>query len=97
LQNKFYDLSNNNKLNIYVEYGDIVSLRNHSKIEDFKEAVDTYFHDYVAPHIAASKRDPKKKTKDVYFFLVIIPDGFSSAHFYNALKNKINSDNPVIS
>ena len=35
--------------------------------------------------------------KDIYFFLIIIPDGFSSAHFYNALKNKINSDNPVIS
>jgi hypothetical protein len=102
LQDKFYALSNQLKLNIYVEFGDIVSLRNHSKIEDFKEAVDTYFHDYVVPHIAASKRDIKKKSmepvpKDIYFFLIIIPDGFSSAHFYNALKNKINSDNPVIS
>jgi hypothetical protein len=83
------------KLNIYVEYGDVVSLRNHSKIEDFKEAIDTYFHNYVGPHIAGSNKEVKNKgipptAKDIYFFLVIIPDGFSSVHFYNALKNKIN-------
>jgi hypothetical protein len=33
----------------------------------------------------------------VYFFLVIIPDGFRSDIFYNSIKNKINSDAPVIS
>jgi hypothetical protein len=39
-------------MNIYVEFGDLVSLRNDSKTENFKEAIDQYFNDYVAPHIA---------------------------------------------
>lgn len=38
---------------------------------------------------------PQKK--EVYFFLVIIPDGSRQEVFYTALKNKINSDSPVIS
>ena len=84
-----------------MEYGDIVSLRNHSQVEDFKEAIDTYFHDYVSPYIAASKTPKGQKkvtvTKDIYFFLVIIPDGYKQDYFYTTLKNKINSDNPVIS
>ena len=48
LQEKFYNLSNEKGLNIYVEYGDIISLKNHSQIEDFKEAIDRYFHEFVA-------------------------------------------------
>ena len=36
-------------------------------------------------------------TQDIYFFLVIIPDGYKQDYFYTTLKNKINSDNPVIS
>jgi hypothetical protein len=47
----------------------------------------------------------KKKTQiqtetqqqQVQFFLVVIPDTLRQEHFYTALKNKINSDNPVIS
>jgi hypothetical protein len=43
-----------------------------------------------------------KKSKDnatpiAQFFLVIIPDTLRQEHFYTAVKNKINSDNPIIS
>jgi len=34
-------------LNIFVDYGDIVSLNNRSSIEDFKDAINSYFRDYV--------------------------------------------------
>jgi hypothetical protein len=42
-----------------VEFGDLVSLKNDSKIENFKIAIDSYFHDYVVPHIAASAQKKK--------------------------------------
>jgi hypothetical protein len=82
-----------------VEYGDIISLRNNSKIEDFKLAIDSYYQDYVIPDMEQMKKAKKTpgQQKDVYFFLVIIPDGFRSDIFYNSIKNKINSDAPVIS
>ena len=70
-------MSEKNKLNIYVEYGDIVSLRNHSKIEDFKEAIDSYYNSYVVPDIENQKKKKQGKpsdVKDIYFFLIIIPE-----------------------
>lgn len=47
LQDKFYSLSESYGLKIFVDYGDIVSLHNRSSIEDFKDAINSYFKDYV--------------------------------------------------
>ena len=103
LQDKFYSLSEQYGLNIFVDYGDIVSLHNRSSIEDFKDAINSYFRDYVdngqqkgkkkAP--MGGKQEPSQPI--VQFFLVIIPDTLRQEHFYTAVKNKINSDNPIIS
>jgi hypothetical protein len=75
LQDKFYSLSESFGLNIFVDYGDIVSLHNRSSIEDFKDAINSYFRDYVE---AKKKKGPKDVTPPagpvVQFFLVIIPD-----------------------
>lgn len=105
LQDKFYSLSESYGLNIFVDYGDIVSLHNRSQIEDFKDAINSYFKDYVeadVPGKAGAKAAAPKKKRDpnqpiVQFFLVIIPDTLRQEHFYTAVKNKINSDNPIIS
>ncbi len=104
LQDKFYSLSESYGLNIFVDYGDIVSLHNRSTIEDFKDAINSYFRDYVEVDVPGKGPRTKKKpvTKDpnqpiVQFFLVIIPDTLRQEHFYTAVKNKINSDNPIIS
>ena len=35
-------------LNIFVDYGDIVSLNNKSRIDDFKQAINSYFREYVS-------------------------------------------------
>ena len=43
------------------------------------------------------QRDKPQKTKDLYFFLIIMPDSIKQEHLYTALKNKINTDSPVIS
>ena len=83
LQDKFYSLSEQYGLNIFVDYGDIVSLHNKSQIEDFKDAINSYFKDYVEVDNGKGGRDKKKgpvlPAKDaaapiVQFFLVIIPD-----------------------
>jgi hypothetical protein len=105
LQDKFYSLSESYGLNIFVDYGDIVSLPNRSSIEDFKDAINSYFKDYV--DVDSKNRGAKKKPMPgakpessqpvVQFFLVIIPDTLRQEHFYTAVKNKINSDNPIIS
>ena len=99
LQEKFYNLSKNKSLKIEVEYGDIISLKNYSQIEDFKYAIDQYFYQYVAAH---SKKGGKQTmsqelNKEIYFFVVIIPDQCRHEVFYAALKNKINGECPVIS
>jgi hypothetical protein len=47
------------------------------------------------PKTQKKKRDPNQPV--VQFFLVIIPDTLRQEHFYTAVKNKINSDNPIIS
>jgi hypothetical protein len=75
LQDKFYNLSQQRGLDIQVEFGDFICLRNHSTINDFKEAIDTYYHDYVAPDIAKWSKEKKAPgtPRDIYFFLVIIP------------------------
>jgi hypothetical protein len=79
LQDKFYSLSESFGLNIFVDYGDIVSLHNRSSIEDFKDAINSYFRDYVEVDNGKGPRTQKKKPRDpnqpiVQFFLVIIPD-----------------------
>ena len=91
-------------MNIFVDYGDIVSLHNRSNIEDFKDAINSYFKDYVEVDVPGKGPRKKKVVKPqdpsqpiVQFFLVIIPDTLRQEHFYTAVKNKINSDNPIIS
>jgi hypothetical protein len=81
LQDKFYSLSEQYGLNIFVDYGDIVSLHNKSNIEDFKDAINSYFKDYVEVDVPGKgpRTQKKKPAKDpnqpiVQFFLVIIPD-----------------------
>ena len=77
LQDKFFSLSEQNGLNIFVDYGDIVSLHNKSSIEDFKDAINSYFKDYV--EVGKGKKKGPAPPKDatagpvVQFFLVIIP------------------------
>jgi hypothetical protein len=88
-------------LKIFVDFGDIVSLHNKSSIEDFKDAINSYFRDYVDPNVGQKggqiKKKPLPSGPAVQFFLVIIPDCLRQEYFYTALKNKINSDNPIIS
>lgn len=43
-----------------MDYGDIVSLHNKSSIEDFKDAINSYFKDYVAKD--STKGKGKKPT-----------------------------------
>jgi hypothetical protein len=86
-------LSESFGLKIFVDYGDIVSLHNRSQIEDFKDAINSYFNDYVKN----AKKSKDNATPIAQFFLVIIPDTLRQEHFYTAVKNKINSDNPIIS
>jgi hypothetical protein len=65
-----------------VDYGDIVSLHNRSGIDDFKDAINSYFKDYVQVDDGKGRGGKKKapaKPLDptqpaVQFFLVIIPD-----------------------
>lgn len=75
INDKFFNLSGDRKLDIYVDYGDIVELNNKSGIEAFKEAIDDYYLTYVCGKDANGKQLEKpKKTKDLYFFLIIMPD-----------------------
>ena len=98
LNDRFYELSQERKFDIYVDYGDIVELSNKSGIEAFKEAIDDYYLKYVCGKDSNGKQMRKpKKTKDLYFFLIIMPDSIKQEHLYTALKNKINTDSPVIS
>ena len=91
LQDKFYALSESFGLNIFVDYGDIVSLHNKSSVEDFKDAINQYFRDSCDP------KAKKGSSPAVQFFLVIVPDFVKQEVFYTQIKNKINSDNPIIS
>lgn len=47
LNDRFYELSEQRKFNIYVDYGDIAELSNRSGIEAFKDAIDDYYRAYV--------------------------------------------------
>jgi hypothetical protein len=98
LNDRFYELSEARRFDIYVDYGDIVELSNKSGIEAFKEAIDDYYLKYVCGKDAQGRQLTKpRKTKDLYFFLIIMPDSIKQEHLYTALKNKINTDSPVIS
>lgn len=78
-----------------------MSLHNRSSIEDFKDAINSYFRDYVDVKKGGKKGGAPVKDQPqqpiVQFFLVIIPDTLRQETFYTAVKNKINSDNPIIS
>lgn len=98
LNDRFYELSEQRRFDIYVDYGDIVELSNKSGIEAFKDAIDDYYLAYVCGKDANGRQLTKpRKTKDLYFFLIIMPDSIKQEHLYTALKNKINTDSPVIS
>lgn len=98
LNDRFYELSEQRKFNIYVDYGDIVELSNKSGIEAFKDAIDDYYRVYVCGKDADGRqRTMPAQSKDRYFFLIIMPDSIKQEHLYTALKNKINTDSPVIS
>lgn len=98
MNERFYELSEQRKFNIYVDYGDIVELNNKSGIEAFKDAIDDYYTKFVVKdQKTKSQTKPAKKSKDLYFFLIIMPDSIKQEHLYTALKNKINIDSPVIS
>ena len=75
LNDRFYELSEQRRLDIYVDYGDIVELSNKSGIEAFKDAIDDYYRAYVCGKDAQGRQLNKpKKSKDIYFFLIIMPD-----------------------
>jgi hypothetical protein len=74
LNDRFYELSQERRFEIYVDYGDIVELNNKSGIEQFKEAIDDYFLKYVCGKENGKQMKKPKKTKDLYFFLIIMPD-----------------------
>ena len=105
VQEKFYNISEQQRLGIYVEYGDVVPLKNYCQVEDFNLAIEDYFGNYIDPNggkggkykgkAQQAPTTPEKKT--MYFFLVIIPDGARQELFYSSIKNKINADAPVIS
>jgi hypothetical protein len=98
LNDRFYQLSEERHFGVYVDYGDIVELSNKSGIEAFKEAIDDYYMKYVCGKDSKGRQlDKPKKTKYLYFFLIIMPDSIKQEHLYTALKNKINTDSPVIS
>jgi len=98
LNDRFYYLSEQRRFDIYVDYGDIVELANKSGIEAFKEAIDDYYLKYVCGKDNNGRQLGRpKQSKDLYFFLIIMPDSIKQEHLYTALKNKINTDSPVIS
>ena len=75
MNDRFYELSNERRFDIYVDYGDIVELSNKSGIENFKEAIDDYYLKYVCGKDANGRQLTKpRKTKDLYFFLIIMPE-----------------------
>jgi len=74
LQDKFYSMSQAKGLNIAVEFSDMVKLRRGASIKEFKDAIDGYYQQYVAPDVAAQKKSKKAgERKDLFFFLIIIP------------------------
>ena len=95
IENKFYELSSNNQMNIIVEFADIVLLPNKATVKDFEISLKNYFAKYVSALV--QQKQQKLQDNDLYFFLVIIPDKLNTDTFYTTLKSKINSDSPVIS
>jgi len=67
IQDKFYELSEQQNLGVFVDYGTIMTLDNNSSINNFKEAIDEFFYDRV-------KESKSQGGMKGYFFLVIMPD-----------------------
>jgi len=105
IQDKFYDISQQQKLGVYVDYGRIISLDDRATVNSFKEAIEKFYCDEIAPQNQGKKQYGAKKQvnkdhKDLskgYVFLVIMPDSIRQEMFYTTIKSKINSDTPVIS
>jgi hypothetical protein len=77
-------------------------MNDRSTIEDFKDAIRSYFKEYLKYDPALKPEENKganitEVTERVQFFLVIIPDSIKKEKFYIALKNIINSEYPIIS
>jgi hypothetical protein len=47
IQDKFYNLSENQNLGVFVDYGRIMTLDDRSNVNDFKEAIDQFYSDYI--------------------------------------------------
>jgi hypothetical protein len=87
-----------------VDYGRIISLDDRANVNQFKDAIDQFYYDEIAPQNKGKMRGAKVKQqeeqKDLskgYVFLVIMPDSIRQELFYTTIKSKINSDTPVIS
>jgi len=52
-------------MNIFVDYGDIVSLHNKSRIEDFKDAINSYFREYVSESPSKGKKKSTEEKQQV--------------------------------
>jgi hypothetical protein len=91
---------------VEVDYGRIISLDDRANVNQFKEAIDQFYYDEIAPQNkgkmrgAKVKKQQQEEQKDLskgYVFLVIMPDSIRQELFYTTIKSKINSDTPVIS
>jgi len=82
IQDKFYDISQQQKLGVYVDYGRIISLDDRATVNSFKEAIEKFYCDEIAPQNQGkkqygAKKQVNKEYKDLskgYVFLVIMPD-----------------------
>jgi len=64
LQEQFHHISEKVKLNIFVDYGDIVAMNNYSTIEDFKDAIRSYFKEYLKYDPALKPEENKQVLKE---------------------------------
>jgi hypothetical protein len=74
IQDKFYTLSEEHKLKIFVDFGTIYTLPNRSSIDDFKVAIHSYFKEFIEPPPATKKGVQQAPKTKFQFALVIIPD-----------------------
>lgn len=60
IQDKFYDISQQQRLGVYVDYGRIISLDDRANVNNFKEAIEQFYYDEIAP----PKGKPGKKKQE---------------------------------
>lgn len=49
IQDKFYNLSEQQNLGVFVDYGEIIPLDDRSRVEDFKREIDQFYYGKIAP------------------------------------------------